>query len=79
MNIGCDLRGEPAFHMQKQLIGAVCDRRRRNSVADAEVSFELLNYAELVAISEENRCKREGRAQDGQGSLFVSCGRKIDM
>ena len=42
-------------------------------VADAEVSFELLNYAELVAISRK-KTDANGKVvlRTGKGSLFVS-------
>lgn len=42
-------------------------------VADAEVSFELLNYAELVAISRK-KTDADGKVilKTGKGSLFVS-------
>ena len=49
-------------------------------VADAEVSFELLNYAELVAISERKQMQT-GRSCSGpeKEACLFPCGRKIDM
>lgn len=49
-------------------------------VADAEVSFELLNYAELVAISRK-KTDANGKVvlrMEKEACLFP-CGRKIDM
>ncbi len=47
--------------------------QKRLFVADAEVSFELLNYAELVAISRK-KTDANGKVvlRTGKGSLFVS-------